>query len=380
MGMVGGGRGAFIGAVHRMAARLDDRIQLVCGALSGDPERARVSGADLHLPAERCYGSWEEMIEREAALPLGERMDFVAIVTPNHLHHPIARRALEAGFDVACDKPLARTADEVRELAGLVERTGACFLLTHNYAGYPLVLEARARITAGELGAVRKVVVEYPQGWLASALEATGQKQAAWRTDPEQAGAAGCLGDIGTHGHHLAEYLTGLRVTHVCADLTTFVEGRRVDDDASVLLRFGGGARGILAASQVSIDEENGLAIRVYGERGGVSWRQEEPNTLVVMRPERPRELLRTAGPGLSPAAARASRLPAGHPEGFIEAFANLYRDFADTIDCRLRGDDPPAELVGYPGVDAGLRGMLFLEAVLANCHGSEKWTEVPKA
>ena len=297
MGMVGGGRGAFIGAVHRMAAALDGSIELVCGALSSDPETARASGRDLHLDQDRCYASWREMIDREAQRGAAERIDFVAIVTPNHLHHPVAMAALERGFDVVCDKPMTLDLPQALAIRDRVESSGRLFCLTHNYTGYPMVKEAKSLVASGRLGVIRKVVVEYPQGWLAERLEATGQKQASWRTDPARAGAAGCMGDIGTHCHQLAEYVTGLEVDALCADLTTFVRGRALDDDGNVLLRFAGGARGVLHASQISVGEENGLRLRVYGERGGLDWRQEEPNSLVLRWPDRPAEIQRTGGP-----------------------------------------------------------------------------------
>lgn len=375
MGMVGGGRGAFIGAVHRMAAQLDGGIELVCGALSSDPERARASGRDWFLAEDRSYGSYEEMLERESERD--DRMDFVAIVTPNHLHFPVASAALERGFHVMCDKPMTLDVAEAERLVEQVERSGLLFGLTHNYTGYPLVKEARRRVDSGELGAIRKVVAEYPQGWLATALEATGQKQADWRTDPARAGAAGAMGDIGTHAANLAEYVTGLEIESVCADLTTFVEGRRLDDDGNVLLRLTGGARGVLYASQVSVDDENALAIRVYGERGGLEWRQEEPNTLVLKSRDRARRILRTASHDLGEEAARSTRLPAGHPEGFLEAFANLYRSFALAIDARLRDADPPPGAADYPTVRDGLRGMRFIEAVVESSASDQKWTRL---
>lgn len=376
MGMVGGGKDAFIGAVHRMAASLDNQIELVCGAFSSDPERSALSGAELLLPAERCYPDYQAMMKAEAGLPEGERMDFVAIVTPNHLHQPVALSALEHGFHVVSDKPMTRTVEEAVELVRAVEQSGLLFGLTHNYTGYPMVKEARARVRRGDLGAVRKIVVEYPQGWLADRLEVTGQKQADWRTDPARAGASCCMGDIGTHAENLAEYITGLRIQHLCADLTTFVGGRPLDDDGSVLLRFEGGARGVLYASQVSIDEENALAIRVYGERGGLEWRQEEPNTLIAKHADRAREILRTGGQGLSEAATRATRLPAGHPEGFLEAFANLYREFADGLHRRRRGEDV-GEL-DVPTVLDGLRGMQFIQAVVDSSQSESKWWPMP--
>jgi predicted dehydrogenase len=377
--MVGGGQGAFIGAVHRMAATLDGLVELVCGALSSDPERSRASGAELHIAEERSYGSWEEMLDGEARIPLGERMDFVTIVTPNHLHYPVASRALEQGFAVVCDKPMTFDLDQARRLARQVEESGALFALTHNYTGYPMIKEARARIRRGELGTLRKVVVEYPQGWLASPLEESDQKQASWRTDPERAGASCCMGDIGTHAENLTEYVTGLEIEALCADLSTFVPGRKLDDDGNVLLRFRGGARGVLHASQISIDEENALSLRVYGQKGGLEWRQEEPNTLIVKHADRPREIVRTgANYGhLSPEASFATRLPAGHPEGFVEAFANLYRNFALCLGARLEGGEPPPEARDFPTVDDGVRGMLFIDTVVRSSRASEKWTSM---
>jgi predicted dehydrogenase len=396
MGMVGGGRGAFIGGVHRMAAALDGAIELVCGAFSSDPETARASGRDLGLEADRCHGSWRELLEREAARGPDQRMDFVAIVTPNHLHHPVAIAALEHGFDVLCDKPMTLDLAQALELRQRVETSGRLFCLTHNYTGYPMVKEAKSVVAAGRLGAIRKVVVEYPQGWLSERLEATGQKQASWRTDPARAGAAGCMGDIGTHCLQLAEYVTGLEVEALCADLTTFVPGRALDDDGNVLLRFAaapspapgssapeavvpttpGGARGVLHASQISAGEENGLRLRVYGERGGLDWRQEEPNSLVLRWPDRPTEVQRTGGPTACAASRRATRLPMGHPEGFIEAFANLYRDFALALDARRRGESFDAAVLDFPTANDGVRGMRFLAAVVASSR-SGSWVEL---
>ncbi|MEM9406676.1 MAG: Gfo/Idh/MocA family oxidoreductase [Acidobacteriota bacterium] len=376
MGMVGGGRDAFIGAVHRTAAVLDHQIELVGGAFSSDPDRSRASGADLFLPAERCYGDFEEMMRAESELPPGEAMDFVAIVTPNHLHAPVAHAALEAGFHVMSDKPMTRTLEEAERLTAAVEGSGRLFGLTHNYTGYPMVKEARERVRRGDLGTIRKVVVEYPQGWLAARLEASGQKQADWRTDPERAGISCCMGDIGTHAENLAEYVTGLRIEALCADLSTFVDGRPLDDDGSVLLRFAGGARGVLYASQVSVDEENALALRVYGEEGGLEWHQEEPNTLLVKHLDRPREIVRTAGQGLSDVAQAATRLPAGHPEGFLEAFANLYTAFAHGI--RAHANNPSSVQLDVPSVHDGLRGMQFIQAVVDSSNSEQKWWPMP--
>ncbi len=373
--MVGGGRDAFIGAVHRMAAGLDGLIELTCGAFSADPDKSKASGADLFLPADRCYASWPEMLERERTLPDDRRMDFVSIVAPNHLHAPVATAALDAGFPVVCDKPMTLSLSEAQGLARKVESKGLLFALTHNYTGYPLVKEARHRVAAGELGTIRKILVEYPQGWLATAIEDDGQKQADWRTDPARAGASCCMGDIGTHAENLSEYVTGLQITELCADLTTFLPGRRLDDDGSVLLRFDNGARGVLQASQVSIAEENALRIRVYGDRGGLDWSQEEPNTLILKWPDRPREVVRASGPTLSAAATFNTRLPMGHPEGFIEAFANLYRNFALSLDAQRQGVEPQPEWSDFPSVHDGVRGMAFIEAVVDNSAGEAKWT-----
>ncbi len=375
--MVGGGRGAFIGAVHRMAAQLDGQIELVCGAFSADPAKSAASGADLFLPADRVYTSYEEMMKRERALPESVRMDFVCIVTPNHMHYPVAVSALKSGFHVMCDKPLSFDLKQAKALAALVRKTGLLFGLTHNYTGYPLVKEARELVQAGKLGAIRKIVVEYPQGWLASRLEASGQKQADWRTDPKRAGASCCIGDIGTHAENLAEYITGLRMESICADLTTFVKGRKLDDDGNVLVRYKGGAKGILFASQISIDEENALAIRVYGEKGGLEWHQQEPNTLILKWPDQPRQLLRTSGGTLSNAAKANTRLPGGHPEGYLEAFGNLYRNFANVIRARLDGVKPDALALDFPTVDDGVRGMAFIEAVVKSSKGSQKWVKL---
>lgn len=377
MGMVGGGRGAFIGAVHRMAAQLDGQIELVCGAFSSDPARARVSGRDLFLPRDRVYGSWADMLSGEQKRPAGERMDFVSIVTPNHLHFPVAREALLHGFHVVCDKPLAVNVSEAQVLAELVKKTGLRFALTHNYTGYPMVKEARELARSGALGPLRKVVVEYPQGWLGTALEKAGQKQAAWRTDPRRAGASCCMGDIGTHAENLAEYITGLRISELCADLSTFVKGRKLDDDGNVLLRFKGGARGVLFASQISTGEENALAIRVYGEKGGLEWHQQEPNTLLVKWADRPTEIRRAGLGYATPAARAAARLPAGHPEGYLEAFANIYRNFAKVVAADLEQRRPPRDAMDFPTVEDGVRGMAFIEAVVHSHASDRKWTKV---
>ncbi|CAN5897491.1 Gfo/Idh/MocA family oxidoreductase [soil metagenome] len=375
MGMVGGGKGSFIGAIHRMAAALDGEIELVCGAFSSNPQKSKESGEELYLPAERVYGSFEEMIQQEKELPEGERMDFVSIVTPNHMHFPPAKMALENGFHVVCDKPMTLNLEEARELKKVVDRTGLLFCLTHNYTGYPMVKEAREIVRSGKLGQIRKVIVEYPQGWLSTLLEAQGVQQAEWRTDPARSGAAGCMGDIGTHAENLAEYITGLKITELCADLTTFVEGRRLDDDGNVLLHFDNGAKGILHASQIANGEENSLNIRIYGENGGLEWHQMEPNTLIHKSQEFKR-LIRT-GVGEQSDAARAHfRInPPGHPEGYLEAFANLYRNFAVTLRSVMKGEEPNPLYTDFPSAEDGVRGLAFIETVVKSNDSEQKWT-----
>ncbi len=377
MGMVGGGRGAFIGAVHRIAANIDGQIELVCGAFSSDPQRSKESGGDFFLSPERCYGTFEEMITRERTLPESERMDFISIVTPNHVHFPPAKMALENGFHVLSDKPATFDLAEAKELAALVAKTGQLYGLTHNYTGYPLIKEARELVHSGKLGKIRKVVVEYPQGWLATRIEASGQKQAGWRTDPKRSGAAGCMGDIGTHAENLAEYVTGLKIEELAADLSTFVEGRLLDDDGNLLLRFEGGAKGVLHASQISVGEENNLNLRVYGETGGLEWHQKEPNTLLVKWPDQPMQVYRTANGYLSKAATAAGRTPPAHPEGYLEAFANVYRNFAGHIRARIEQRDPDPLLLDYPKIEDGVRGMAFIEAVVRSSRNNAAWTRV---
>ena len=377
MGMVGGGRGAFIGGVHRIAAAIDQQIELVCGAFSSNPEKSRLSGEDFFLDADRVYGSYEEMISKESKLPEDVRMDFVSIVTPNHVHFGPAKMALENGFHVVCDKPVTFNVDEARILKRLVDETGYIFALTHNYTGYPMVKQARAMIAGGEIGKVRKVVVEYPQGWLATKVEDSDQKQASWRVDPSKSGMGGAMGDIGTHAENLAEYVTGLKITEVCADLTSFVEGRRLDDDANILLRLEDGAKGVLHCSQIAVGEENGLNIRVWGETGGLEWHQMEPNTLIVKNHKAPATYLRTGVGDLHEAAQAATRIPAGHPEGYLEAFANIYKNFASCVRARLEDKQPTAIQKDFPGIDDGLRGMIFVEKVVENSKGPEKWTKL---
>ncbi len=375
MGMVGGGIGAFIGAVHRMAATLDGQIELVCGAFSSDPERSQKSGAALYLDPDRVYGNYAEMIEREKALPEGKRMDFISIVTPNHMHFGPAHLALSHGFHVVCDKPLCLNMEEALRLEKEVTESGLLFALTHNYTGYPMVKQAREMIANGELGKIRRVVVEYPQGWLSTKLEDEDQKQASWRTDPNRSGIAGAMGDIGTHAENLAEYITGLRIKELCADLHAHVDGRLLDDDGSVLLRFANGARGLLYASQISAGEENNLRIRVYGEYGGIEWSQQDPNDLIVRWLDKPMQIMRTGSAGLYEVAAVNTRIPAGHPEGYLEAFANIYRNFAVCLQARLEGKEPEPVYQDFPSVQDGVRGMKFIEKVVASSNSDDhKW------
>lgn len=379
MGMVGGGEGAFIGAVHRMAAAIDGEIELVCGAFSSDAARSQRSGAALHLPPERVYADYSTMMTAEAALPSDQRMQFVAIVTPNHQHYPVADAALKAGFHVMSDKPATFNLDEALRLRDAVKDTGLLYGLTHTYTGYPLVKEARARIAGGELGAIRKIVVEYPQGWLADRQEDEDNKQAAWRLDPAQAGISSCMGDIGVHAANLAEYVTGLKISQVCADLTSFVAGRTLDDDGSILLRFDNGAKGVLMASQVSVGEENGVAIRVYGEKGGMEWQQQEPNTLWLKWADRPTEMLRTGGGYLGGMAAANTRTPMGHPEGYLEAFANLYMAFAGKIRAAEEGVELDERSADCPGIAEAVRGMTFIELAVAASASDVKWHAFPE-
>lgn len=376
MGMIGGGPGSFIGAVHRMAANLDGQIELVCGCFSSTPEKSKETGKALFLPPERVYSSWQEMIEKEAELPEDVRMDFVSIVTPNHVHFAPAMMALEKGFHVALDKPMTFTLDEARQLAAKVKETGKLFLLTHTYTGYPMVKEARARVARGELGKIRRIYVEYPQGWLYNDCAAC-NKQAAWRVDPKRSGKAGCMGDIGTHAFNLAEYITGLKATEICGELNTFVPGRLLDDDGAALIRYEGGARGVLMASQIAVGCENSLRIRVFGEKGALEWAQEEPNTLYMRWPDRPMEVLRTNNSYVSPISAYNSRVPAGHPEGYLEAFANLYRNFATALRALIEGKQPTPESLDFPSAEEGVRGMLFIETIVSTGEKGEKWLKL---
>ncbi len=376
MGMVGGGIGAFIGEIHRKAAAMDGHIELVCGAFDSTPERSKKSGKAIYLPENRVYGTYEEMFTKEKALPAGERMDFVSIVTPNHLHYPIAKAALENGFHVVCEKPMTVTVQEAEDLVSLTEKTGLQFAVTHTYTGYPMVKQARHMVQRGDIGKIRKILVSYPQGWLSTKLE-TENKQAAWRNDPKKAGAAGALGDIGSHAENLAEYISGLRISEVCADLGSMVKGRLLDDDTNVLLRFNNGAKGILHASQICAGEENALRIYIYGEKGGMEWHQHEPNTLLVKHLDRPVEIYRTGadhGNYLCDIAMYNTRVPSGHPEGYIEAFGNIYRNFALAIGSQLRGEQPNPKHLDYPTVKDGLRGMSFIETVISSNKSDKKW------
>ncbi len=383
MGMIGGGPGAFIGAVHRIAAYTDGEIELVCGAFSSDPEKSKQAGELLNLSPQRVYGSYKEMIRTENSLPLNERMDFVSIVTPNHVHFEPAKLALESGFHVVLDKPLAFDLQEGKKLQEIAKKSQLYFCLTHTYTGYPMVKEARQQILSGKFGKIRKVYVYYPQGWLSEFLEGPesnhpSHKQAAWRTDPLQSGIAGAMGDIGTHAFNLAEYVSGLNVTQLCADINTVVEGRKLDDDGTVLLKFDNGASGFLFATQIAAGEENNTTIKVYGEKGGIEWKQEEANTLLVKWLDKPTEIYRTGTPYLSSYAKHNTRTPAGHPEGYLEAFANLYRNFALCVKAKLSGEEPKPEWLDFPGVDEGVRGMKFVEKVIESGKSDKKWIDFP--
>lgn len=376
-GMVGGGPGSFIGAVHRKAAALDGEIELVAGAFSSSPEKSRQTGAELYLDPSRVYASYQEMVERESQLPPGERIDFVSIVTPNHVHFPVAKAFIEAGFHVVCDKPMTLTVEEAEELCRLVAQHKVVFALTHNYTGYPMVKQARELVRQGALGTIRKIVVEYPQGWLATLIESQGAKQAVWRTDPAQAGVSSCMGDIGSHAENLARYITGLQMEEICADLTTFVEGRKLDDDGNILVRYQGGARGVLYASQVSVGEENNLRIRVYGTDASLEWHQENPNYLYVRYPNAPEKVYKRGNDYLAPIAKHNSRLPSGHPEAFIEAFANIYRNAARTIAAAIAGTQPSEFDTDFPTVQDGAIGVHFIHKAVESGRSSAKWVDV---
>jgi len=378
MGMVGGGRDAFIGAVHRMAAWLDGKIDLVAGAFSSNPEKSRLSGSDLSIDPKRVYASYQAMVEEEAKLPAGERIDFVSIVTPNHVHFPVAKAFLEGGFHVVCDKPMTFNLEEALVLRDLVKKTAKVFALTHNYTGYPMVKEAREMVRRGDLGKILKVVAEYPQGWLLNPIDAEGQKQASWRTNPEQAGASSCIGDIGTHAENLGRYITGLEIEELCADFTTFIEGRRLEDDGNLLLHYQGGARGVLYASQISAGEENDVNIRVYGTKASLEWHQEYPDNLIVKYPDAPRRIFRRGNGYVSDTAKRFTRLPSGHPEAFLEAFANIYGEAARAIEAEVSGQALPKDL-DFPTVDDGVKGMAFITAAVQSAKNGGVWTKMPK-
>lgn len=372
--MIGGGPGAFIGAIHRIAANMDGEIELVCGAFSSDPERSGIAGEELFLPASRVYATFTEMLAREAELPAGDRMDFVSIVTPNHLHFEPAKLALRGGFHVVLDKPVTFNLAESIELRSLVKESGRLFCLTHTYTGYPMIKEARQQVLSGKFGKIRKIFVEYPQGWLSSALEISGNKQASWRTDPTKSGAAGCMGDIGTHAFNLAEYVSGLKVKNICASVHTVVRNRQLDDDGGMLLEFENDATGILMSTQVAAGEENNVRIRVYGEKGGLDWQQENANTLVVKWLDRPAEIWRAGNDYLSSHAKHNCRTPAGHPEGYLEAFANHYRNFALCVRANMNGRTPMPEWTDFPGIEEGVRGMMFIEKVIESGRSEKKW------
>ena len=372
-GMVGGGKNSYIGAVHRMAVNLDGQVDFVAGCLSSNAEKSRVSGEALFLDPARTYSSFTEMAEREAALPEGERIDFVSIVTPNHMHLPVALAFLEHGINVVCDKPMTLTLDDAKTLRDAVHRSGKIFALTHNYTGYPMVKEAREIVRRGEIGEILKVVAEYPQGWLLDEIEASGQKQAAWRTDPAQAGASGCLGDIGTHADNLGRYITGLEIEAICAEFTTFIGQRRLEDDANLLLRYTNGAKGILHASQISCGEENNLNIRVHGTKGSLAWHQEHPNELKFQPKGEPARILRRGNDYVSDVAKKFTRLPFGHPEAFIEAFANIYLEVIAAIRDQLAGRT--GGTYDFPTVEDGVHGMAFLETAVQSAKSEAKWT-----
>ncbi len=378
MGMVGGGQDAFIGAIHRLAANMDGLIELSCGALSIQPEIAIASGAALFLPTERTYLTYEEMIHAEAKLPADKRIDFITIVTPNFAHFAPAMMALDNGFNVVIEKPITLSLEEAKLLKQKVDETGLTLCLTHTYSGYPMVKQAKAMIGEGKLGKIRQVWIEYPQGWLSRLSEREGNAQAAWRADPKKSGKSSVMGDIGTHAAHLAEYVTGSKITELCATLNTQVEGRIVDDNGTVLLKFDNGSTGVLMATQVAAGEENALRIRVYGENGGLEWFQQEPNTLLAKWLNQPAQIFRAGGnytAHLSSFATKNCRTPGGHPEGYLEAFANIYRNFALTLGCKIDGKQPTAEMLDFPTVEDGVRGMAFINNVVASAQSDKKWT-----
>ena len=376
MAMIGGGRDAFIGAIHRIAINMDGQIDMVAGALSVNPEVAIASGHDLFLDEERIYTDYKTMLEKEAAMPKDKRIDFVSIVTPNFVHFDPAIMALEKGFHVAIEKPMTFTLDEAKKLKAKVDETGLTLLLTHTYTGYPIIKQAKQMVKSGMFGKIRKIYVEYPQGWLSTFLEGSNNKQAAWRTDPKRSGIAGAMGDIGTHAFNMAEYVSGLQVTHLCANLNTVVDGRMLDDDGATFMKFYNGATGVLMATQIAAGEEYCVKVRVYGEKGGLEWKQEDANTLLVRWLDKPTEIYRAGTGYVSSYASHNSRTPAGHPEGYLEAFANLYRNFTLTVRAKMNGEKPKDEWLDFPGVDDGIRGMAFIENVVASGKSDKKWTD----
>lgn len=375
-GMIGGGRGAFIGGVHRIAATMDNQAVLTAGAFSSDPARSKASGEDFYLDPARVYGSYQDMAKAEAKMPPDQRLDFIVIVTPNHQHFPPARMFLEAGFNVVCDKPVTFSLAEARELRKIVRRTKKVFVLTHNYTGNAMIKQARDFVRNGLLGEIRKVVAEYPQGWLSTAVD---NKQASWRTDPKRSGAAGCIGDIGTHAENLARYVTGLEIDSLCADLTSFVPGRKLDDDGNILVRFKGGAKGIIHASQISVGDENNLNIRVYGSKASLEWHQEFPNELAIKFRDQPRQIWRRGNSYVGRAAAGVTRVPFGHPEGYLEAFANIYLEAFKAIRAEVAGRPVPRNL-DFPTIDDGVEGMIFIETVLKSANQGAKWVKMPRS
>ncbi|KEO73686.1 Gfo/Idh/MocA family protein [Anditalea andensis] len=376
MGMIGGGPGSFIGAIHRIAANMDGEIELVAGVFSSDPEKSRSAGESLFLDPNRVYGSYDEMFEKENQLSEEERMDFVSIVTPNHVHFDPSMKALEHGYHLVLDKPMTLTLEEARILYDKIKSSGKHFCLTHTYTGYPMIKQARQMVADGILGNIRKVYVEYPQGWLTEMLESEDNKQASWRTDPKKSGKSGCMGDIGTHAFNLAEYITGLKLSKLCADINTKVEGRLLDDDGNVLLKFDNGASGTLIATQIATGAENNLNIRIYGDKAGLEWKQEDNNTLIIRHHNQPDQIYRAGSPYLSHNAQANTRTPAGHPEGYLEAFANLYRNFARTIQAQRQGKQPDEAWLDIPGATDGLRGMAFVHHVIESGKSDQKWTE----
>jgi predicted dehydrogenase len=376
MAMIGGGKDAFIGAVHRLAMNMDGQVELVAGALSVNPEVALDSGKSLFLEESRIYTDYKVMLETEAAMPADKKIDFVTIVTPNFVHFEPAMMALDKGFNVVIEKPITFTLEQAKQIKEKLNATGLTLLLCHTYTGYPMVKQAKQLLKAGTLGKIRKVYVEYPQGWLSTFLEGTGQAQASWRTDPKKSGKAGCMGDIGTHAFNMAEYVTGLPVTQICANLNIVVDGRMLDDDGAAFLKFSNGASGVLMATQIAAGEENNIKIRVYCEKGGLEWKQEDANTLLVKWLDKPTEIYRTGGGYNSSFAAHNTRIPAGHPEGYLEAFGNLYRNFALTVRAKINGEQPKEEWLDFPGVEEGIRGMAFVENVVESGQSEVKWKE----